>query len=220
MVIDDGVDFYHNDLQPQVDKANSITFASFSNNLPSGGAECVDKGNTCYHGSHVTGTAAGAWGGGDTRGIAGLAGPAANSIISCNTFGTSKGAAITDIVRCLQHAVSRNAAWVINMSLGGIYALADASVSLLREAMQAVCNAGGIIVVAAGNDGRDVLAAGYDANGNYVPGYGYFPAALAAELSCVIAVANLDSSGALAASSNWGAAVGIAAPGDDKDPSR
>jgi hypothetical protein len=69
-----------------------------------------------------------------------------------------------------------------------------------------------MVVVAAGNDGLNISASGTDASG-----YGYdgqYPAKFAAlYLDCVLAVAAVDSSDRLATFSNWGNAVGIAAPG-------
>lgn len=101
------------------------------------------------------------------------------------------------------------------MSIGATYPRNEPSVQLFREALQALCNAGGIAVVAAGNAGVDVDDAGYSSTGTYTPGYAAYPASLAGELpQCVIAVANLRSDDVLSTSSNWGANVAIAAPGN------
>lgn len=71
-LIDTGADFSHNDLQGQLDQANSATFNP-AGNVPAGGwadrgvePECMS-----LHGTHVTGTVAGGWGNGDTRGEGG-----------------------------------------------------------------------------------------------------------------------------------------------------
>jgi hypothetical protein len=64
------------------------------------------------------GTAAGGWGNGDTRGIAGVVGPTGNGVVSCNVFGEYPWAYDSDIVKCLVHAVQRSAHWVVNLSLG------------------------------------------------------------------------------------------------------
>jgi hypothetical protein len=49
--------------------------------------------------------AGGDWGGGDTRGIAGIAGPMRNGnqgqLVSCNVFGSSNGASDSDIAKCM-----------------------------------------------------------------------------------------------------------------------
>jgi hypothetical protein len=43
------------------------------------------------HGTFVMGIMAGAWGGGDPRGIAGVLGPASSGMLSCNCFASGTG---------------------------------------------------------------------------------------------------------------------------------
>jgi hypothetical protein len=54
--------------------------------------------------------AAGDWGGGDTRGIAGMAGPMRNGnqgqLLSCNVFGNSNSAYDSNIAKCLGGLIS------------------------------------------------------------------------------------------------------------------
>ena len=66
---------------------------------------------------------AGAWGNGDTRGIAGVAGLADRAVVSCNAFSpgsafsstmTSVGAATQDVVSCLKYVATVNAHWVVS----------------------------------------------------------------------------------------------------------
>jgi subtilisin family serine protease len=68
-------------------------------------------------------------------------------------------------------------------------------------------------VVAAGNEGINVSASGQDSSGYQYDGQS--PAKFATVLpDCVLAVAAVDSQDRLASFSNWGMAVGVAAPGE------
>ena len=98
----------------RLEQPHPTTAAADLNNEPAGGAAA----SNASHGTHVMGTAAGGWGDGDTRGVAGIVGPARASLLSCNVFGMGEGSATSDIVKCLVHAVQRGAHWVVNLSLG------------------------------------------------------------------------------------------------------
>jgi hypothetical protein len=70
-----------------------------------------------------------------------------------------------------------------------------------------------MVVVAAGNDALNISASGTDSSGYKYDGQ--YPAKFAALYpDCVLAVAAVDSSDRLATFSNWGSAVGVAAPGE------
>ncbi len=64
---------------------------------------------------------------------------------------------------------------------------------ILREAIKAVCDAGGLVVAAAGNDALDISVAPL------------WPASFVEDpdLPCVMAIAALDRDGRLADFSNW-----------------
>ncbi|WIA44059.1 hypothetical protein OEZ86_010422 [Tetradesmus obliquus] len=214
MIIDDGIDPTHNDLKNQMDRVNSVTYSRGTGNQPPGGVEA----RNAAHGSHVSGTAAGDWGGGDTRGIAGIAGPMKGQLVSCNVFGSSNGATDSDIGKCLAYAVSTKSHWAINLSLGGVGSISDDQ--FYQDAFKDFCNAGGIALIAAGNgetvNGQDravdVANAGDAQDGTEAeyPAYmaNYYP-------DCVIAIANIQKGDRLAPSSNYGMLVKLAAPGTD-----
>uniref|UniRef100_A0A383V483 Peptidase S8/S53 domain-containing protein n=1 Tax=Tetradesmus obliquus TaxID=3088 RepID=A0A383V483_TETOB len=211
---DDGIDPTHNDLKNQMDRVNSVTYCRGTGNQPPGGVEAKNAA----HGSHVSGTAAGDWGGGDTRGIAGIAGPMKGQLVSCNVFGSSNGATDSDIGKCLAYAVSTKSHWAINLSLGGVGSISDDE--FYQDAFKDFCNAGGIALIAAGNgetvNGQDravdVANAGDAQDGTEAeyPAYmaNYYP-------DCVIAIANIQEGDRLAPSSNYGRLVKLAAPGTD-----
>ncbi|WIA23563.1 hypothetical protein OEZ85_000288 [Tetradesmus obliquus] len=214
MIIDDGIDPTHNDLKNQMDRVNSVTYSRGTGNQPPGGVEA----RNAAHGSHVSGTAAGDWGGGDTRGIAGIAGPMKGQLVSCNVFGSSNGATDSDIAKCLAYAVSTKSHWAINLSLGGVGSISDDQ--FYQDAFKDFCSAGGIALIAAGNgetvNGQDravdVANAGNAQDGTEAeyPAYmaHYYP-------DCVIAIANIQEGDRLAPSSNYGMLVKLAAPGTD-----
>lgn len=87
------------------------------------------------------------------------------------------------LAECMAHAAQRNASWVVNLSLGGLYMQGGADYALQRDAVeQFICEAGGIAVAAAGNFGVDV-------NGP-IPYFGdiydgFYPAG--ANVQCVVA---------------------------------
>lgn len=107
------------------------------------------------HGTHVFGIIAAGHGRfrkqDDPAGIAGIIGPAAHSVASCNCFGRYTDGRDGDVVACIAHAVATNTHWVINLSLGDEGLRSDAAHQLYYDAMKAFCAADGIAVMAAGN---------------------------------------------------------------------
>ncbi|WIA12287.1 hypothetical protein OEZ85_012344 [Tetradesmus obliquus] len=229
-VIDTGVELRQFNVAPQLAANQSITF-SRDGNEPPGGA--LGMG----HGTHVFGIIAAGHGRfrnqDDPAGIAGIIGPAAHSVASCNCFGRYTDGRDGDVVACIAHAVATNTHWVINLSLGDEGLRSDAAHQLYYDAMKAFCAADGIAVMAAGNGvcveggcklgqlggrsyvGVDMSDAGLQPDGVTVkPNVASYPAVMAEYFpDCVIAVANVNSVGHLVSGSNYGAAVRIAAPG-------
>lgn len=205
-IVDTGADIMHNNVKPQMNEATSMTFANAAqrSSTSEGG-----RAGLSSHGTHVFGTAAAAWGGGDPSGIAGVMGPTGGTVVSCNTFGDNgdvNGASVADIVRCLAHARQNNAHWVVNLSLGGEWDKSGATTALMRDALNEICAAGGLVIVAAHNYGIDVdLPNAFKA---------VYPAAFAGdEVPCLLAVAATDRVDRLAEFSNFGTKVRVAAPG-------
>jgi subtilisin family serine protease len=105
-------------------------------------------------------------------------------------------------VKAIDYAITHGAK-IISASWGGRMKRAEAQASELRRALERARAAGVLFVVAAGNDG-------IDQDSDPEPD---FPAAFS-EFDNLISVAALDSTGNLAAFSNYGAtAVHLAAPG-------
>ncbi|WIA20461.1 hypothetical protein OEZ85_004868 [Tetradesmus obliquus] len=225
-IIDTGVDYNHLDMlgmnsQLQIDKSRSATF-NRAGNSPAQGASNLNLVSTSVtgHGTHVAGIMAGGWGNGDSRGIAGVLGPTSSGLVMCNAFSPGSyfsssmvqvAASTQDLLACYNHTRSVDAHWVINMSLGGPGTMAEMAAE--RDTIkQTICNNGGMVVVAAGNEGLNISAAGTDASGYQYDGQ--YPAKFAALYpDCVLTVAAVDNSDRLATFSNWGSAVGVAAPG-------
>lgn len=146
MHIGTGVDVNHNDLRGQVDTVNSVTFVAWGAALigtalhagialhtqlanrsavcdaasrtesakqPQGGVAAPQYSESTQY----MGIIAGGWGNGDTRGIAGLVGPSGDGVLSCNVFGKNDFAEVTDIIKCLIHAVERDAHWVVTQGI-------------------------------------------------------------------------------------------------------
>uniref|UniRef100_A0A383VUC4 Peptidase S8/S53 domain-containing protein n=1 Tax=Tetradesmus obliquus TaxID=3088 RepID=A0A383VUC4_TETOB len=216
-VVDTGVDYSHLDFPGQISKALSATFNS-ANNTPVAGAANKNLGDLgSDHGTFMMGVMAGAWNSGDSRGIAGVVGPARSGMLSCHCFGRGTGASsdsvtatVKDVASCLAHASSQSAHWLINLSLGATGT--SSQFAMWQDAFkQHVCDKDGIIVVAAGNEGIATDAAGLVGG---KPIDGMFPARFALTFpDCVIAVAAVDKLDRLADWSNWGPGVKIAAPG-------
>jgi serine protease len=136
------------------------------------------------HGTHVAGTIAQSTN--NNYGVAGVAYEA--SLMPLKVLGGSGGGTVADIAEAIRFAAD-NGADVINMSLGG-----PGESQLMEEAINYAYNKGVFIVAAAGN--ADENSASYPARYPHVVG-----------------VAALDSTGAKAPYSNFGAGVDISAPG-------
>lgn len=162
--------------------------------------ECVaGRGATSssWHGTHVAGTIAAVAGNG--AGVAGAA-PAAK-IVPLRVLGTC-GGYTSDIADAMTWAsggsvsgvaANPNRARVLNLSLGGSGACDTTS----QRAINAARANGAVVVVAAGNENRNVS--------NSSP----------ANCSGVIAVAAYGPTGARASYSNYGTLVDVAAPGGE-----
>ena len=145
-LLDDGVFMDHYDLRSQFDASDSFT--------PRGATPAGGRQGTGGSGTHNSGIFVGAWGGGDTRGIVGVAGKA--RAISCSMIPTNmNGATFAEITSdCIKHVANKNATWVINNGWVFLNPLPPkgTTVSLIRDTIQQfVCDKGGIFVVAAGS---------------------------------------------------------------------
>jgi len=136
------------------------------------------------HGTHVAGTIAESTN--NNLGVAGIAYEAA--LMPLKVLGQGGGGTVADIAEAIRFAADHGSD-VINMSLGG-----GGDADVLREAIAYAHGKGVVIVAAAGNAATN-------------------SAAYPARYPEVIAVSALDSSGAKAPYSNFGAGVDISAPG-------
>ncbi len=202
-LIDTGVDYSHDELTDSI-WINSDEIAG--NGLDDDGNGYIDDrygwnfygdSNEVYvgseddHGTHCAGTIVAS--SDNSAGIAGIAGATDNiELMSCKVLGSSEGTGTTaDIIEAIAYAEANGAA-IANLSLGtstfdyGLYLAMKESDMLF--------------VVASGNDGTNS-----DTTATYPASY---------NLSNIISVANLQSDGTLASSSNYGkTSVDIAAPG-------
>jgi subtilisin family serine protease len=186
-VIDSGVNYNHVDLAANMWNGGAA--------YPNHGYDYVDGDNdpmdTNGHGTHVAGII-GAEGndGTGTTGVCWTARIMAVRVLNTEGAGTSAG-----ILQGINFAVDRGAK-VINMSLGGGGTPDPAYSAAITNAQ----TAGVVVVVAAGNEGRDnETTAVYPCNFTQPN---------------LICVAALDQSFALASFSNWGAtSVDVGAPG-------
>jgi len=144
----------------------------------------VEADDDSGHGTHVAGTIAQSTNNG--YGVAGIAYEA--SLMPLKVLGGAGGGTVADIAEAIRFAAD-NKADVINMSLGG-----PGESQLLKEAIDYAHQKGVVLVAAAGNANQN--AASYPARYPHV-----------------IGVAALDSVGAKAPYSNFGAGVDISAPG-------
>ncbi|KAF8069435.1 protein phosphatase methylesterase 1 [Scenedesmus sp. PABB004] len=213
-IVDTGADFLNNNVASQVNTSASATITAPAQQSAASDGGRAGKSN---HGTHVFGTAAGAWAGGDASGVAGVLGPAPGSVVVCNPFGDNgdeTGAAVSDIVKCLAHVRDVGAGSVVNLSLGGKWERGSTTAALLRDALRAVCDAGGLVVVAAHNFGANVDDPA-DTKAVYPAAFAGGAAFASGDVPCLLAVAAIDRSDQLATFSNWGTKVAIAAPGVD-----
>jgi minor extracellular serine protease Vpr len=137
--------------------------------IDAGNCSEVDGNDGHGHGSHVSSTVAGF----DSysnkyHGIA----PGAD-IVFVKGFRNGPGFADNDVVDgcnyIFQKAQSMGKPCVINLSLGGHYGAHDGT-SLYEQALSNMTGAGKIIVAAAGNEGGDLIHAGYAATGSDISG--------------------------------------------------
>lgn len=162
-----------------VDDYYGANFASSSN-----------TGTPSSHGTHVAGIIAADHGTGAVEGVAPQA-----QIIPAQFIGNDGGGSLGDAVMALQYSAQRGAK-IINASWGGAPCVAS-----LREAFKSLESKGILIMVAAGNNGKDVDL------------YPEFPAAFS--FSNQITVAASSMSDFMTAWSNRGfGLVNLAAPGE------
>lgn len=198
----DPVDGVDNDGNGYVDDIHGWDFDGNNNTIYDGGS----KGSLDDHGTHVTGTIAGA--GANGIGVAGInwrvtyisgkflgrrGGTTANAIKAVDYF--------TDLkTRHGLNIVATNNSWG-----GGGFSQA------LLDAINRGGNANILFIAAAGNGGSDGVGDNNDSKANYPSNY---QCTANGAYDCVIAVAAITSTGAKASYSNYGAAtVDIGAPG-------
>jgi subtilisin family serine protease len=223
-VLDSGVACAHPDIAGNLLAADSASF------VPNEGF-CLQRVNAFNHGSHVAGTIAAPDNGVGIIGVAPEAKFFAVKVLSENTGSGSFAGIIQGIV----HAADRGAD-VINMSLGvrGGLQVNGPGANDVRELVNATARAtryanrqNAVIVVSAGNDGRDLDADSgtkvCDANGEcFVANLRAFPGELPAVLTTAAtapvgwAVDPTGSLDYLASYSNYGqSAIDFAGPGGD-----
>lgn len=196
-VIDTGLDYYHPDLHPENIYFNSAEVLNGRDDDGNGyvddvlGWNFVDGNGNPWdqagHGTHVAGTIAARTGNGE--GIAGMV-PAARilPLKALNFIGHGRASRVAEAI---YYAVGQSAR-VINLSLGG-----EQLSRAARQAIEYAHHKGVVVVVAAGNDGRDVAGQGL------------------AALDGVITVGASGSDDRRASFSNYGANVDLVAPGVD-----
>lgn len=225
-VLDSGIACAHPDIAPNLLTADSASF------VPDEGV-CLQRVNAFNHGSHVAGTIASPDNGIGTIGVAPEAKIIAVKVLSENTGSGSFAGIIQGIV----HAADKGAD-VINMSLGvrGGLPVNGPGANEVRELINATARAtkyarkkNALIVVSAGNDGRDLDKDSstqicdadnecFNANLRAFPGE--LPAVLTISATAPIGWAkdpggNLDY---LASYSNYGqSAIDFAGPGGDAE---
>ncbi|MCX7569112.1 S8 family serine peptidase [Tumebacillus sp. DT12] len=211
-VIDTGLDFNHPDLRANADLAGSKTFVPGT----------TDAWDFNGHGTHVAGSIAA---NGKVMGI----GPNLK-VRAYRVFGASGGAQqswITDAIV----AAANDGVEVINMSLGGWRWMAhnygekgnSAAMVAYNRAIQYAINKGVTVVVAAGNDSRE-LGNLHDMQAYWKDTYGLDiqgpSRVVPAQIPGVITVSSTNkwSSDSLAFYSNYGNPIDVAAPGGDNGP--
>jgi len=198
----DPVDGKDNDGNGYIDDVHGWDFANNDASVYDGGS----KGSLDKHGTHVAGTIAAA--GGNGVGVAGVCWKA--QVISAKFLGRNGGTTANAIkaIKYLTDLKQRHGLNLVasNNSWGG----GGFSQSLL-DAIVAAAKQNILFVAAAGNGGKDGKGdnndkvASYPSNYNTTTGAGY---------DAVIAVAAIQSNGALASFSNYGpATVDLGAPG-------
>lgn len=211
-VIDTGLDFSHPDLAANADLAGSKTFVP-------GTTDAWDQNG---HGTHVAGSIAA---NGKVMGV----GPNL-TVRAYRVFGATGGAQqswITDAIV----AAANDGVEVINMSLGGWRWLAhnldekgeSASMVAYHRAIQYAIKKGVTVVVAAGNDSRNLNDI-HDMQSYWLERYGLEikgpSRVVPAQIPGVITVSSSNqwSQNSIAFYSNYGNAIDVAAPGGDNGP--
>ena len=221
-IVDEGVDVSHPDLQGNIwvnpyDPVDGVDNDGNGYVDDVNGWDFVNNDRTVFdgtdsHGTHVAGTIGGV--GGNGTGVAGV--NWAVTMISTKFLGPT-GGFTSDAVRALDYLTDLKTRHGINIVAsnnswgGGGYSAA------LHSAIIRGAKAGILFVGAAGNGGSDGLGDNNDVLANYPSNYTTLTGTTtttAANYEAVIAVAALQSDGALAPYSNYGAAtVDLAAPG-------
>lgn len=168
-VIDSGIDADHPDLAANVNRSLSRNFVpdrelrmNCSNGATPSDASSVappaEIRDANGHGTHVAGTIGAV--GNNGIGVAGVCWKA--EIVALRVFGNCNGGTgLANILAAMNYAASINAK-VVNMSLGGRAAQTDlATTSPTYQAISRIANAGGLVVVAAGNDNADIVQTPY-----------------------------------------------------------
>lgn len=164
-VIDSGIDAEHPDLAANVNRSLSRNFVPdrelrrncSTGNVPSGASNIpppTEIRDASGHGTHVAGTIGAV--GNNGIGVAGVCWKA--EIVALRVFGNCEGGTdLAYILAAMNYAASINAK-VVNMSLGGRADQAElATTSPTYQAISRIADAGGLVVVAAGNDNADIV---------------------------------------------------------------
>jgi subtilisin family serine protease len=191
-VIDTGIDPFHVDLAGLVDAGSSIALTPSLN--PAG----PEWGDDHFHGTHVAGSIV-------TNGV-GTSGVAPHTtLIAVKVLNVLAEATFADLIAGILHAADVQAD-VINMSLGEGFPMntpgAGRLVGALNQAVNYASRHGALIVSAAGNNGVDLTHLG---NVTAVP----------CESGVSLCVSATGPTDLLAAYSNFGRPVHLAAPGGD-----
>jgi subtilisin family serine protease len=192
----DWADRVDTDVNGKIDDVNGWNFFGMNNTIFSPAAARGTTTPSESHGTHVAGTIGGLANG---TGVVGVCWGV--KIISAKVFDKSGTATIANFAAAINYLVSLKNAGAnlvaINASYGGnVYSSTESS------AIDNANLAGILIVAAAGNESLD-----NDTTPHYPSSYSQ---------ANIIAVASINSSGALASSSNYGAtSVDIAAPGEN-----
>jgi subtilisin family serine protease len=156
MVLDTGVWATHSDLAPNLVPGLSVDFnnAALVPNPPIESDTAIEPedptGLPANHGTHVCGTVFARHNNGPNS-PAGVVGNALG--FSCGCGLNFPDACIT---RCVEHART-NRARVINMSFGGSSSARLEANNAFRVQVERFCDSGGLIIMAAGNDGQPVV---------------------------------------------------------------
>lgn len=193
-VVDTGVNLTHQDLQGNLWRNPNPTFGDVNGASFAGGTQSGNPTDDNGHGTHVAGTIGAVGNNGvATAGIAWRV-----QLMAVKVFPASGNGSVSDIARGVNYAV-QNGAQIINASYGAIGNSGFSNTEL--AAITAARDAGVLFVAAAGNS-----AANMDVSR-------FYPANHA--LDNIITVGNSTRRDELAASSNFGIAVDLFAPGSE-----